>query len=113
MNLKKHRLFRSLCIVFCAMLVVIGGYLLLFRENRTTYTYEELNAMPADELLNLFLENGLIINERLKETFTEKELQDLFKSEFPNLHQGFIVRSDMMYFDLAKRTKEIYDKITK
>ena len=81
-------------------------------DNPTTYTYEELNSLPADQLLNLFIENGLIINEELKEVFTEEELQALFKSEFDTLHIGVTTRNHFMYFDLAEKTKEIYDKIT-
>lgn len=103
---------RLLCIVLCVILMIVGGYILLNYENPTTYTYEELNSLPADQLLNLFIENGLIINEELKEVFTEEELQALFKSEFDTLHMGVTTRSHFMYFDLAEKTKEVYDKIT-
>lgn len=81
-------------------------------EDEKVYTYEELISLPADELLDLFIENGLVINDRLSATFTEEELQELFKSEFELLCQGHIIREDVMYYDLAQRTKEIYQKIS-
>lgn len=34
------------------------------------YTYEELSAMPAGELLDVFIQNGLVINGDLKSAFT-------------------------------------------
>lgn len=102
-------------VLVCIAFVAIGGYALLKEkvpeESPKKYTYEELNALPADELLNLFIENGLVINERLEENFTKEELSKLFKSQFPLLHQGTTSISDIMYNDLAERTKEVFDKI--
>ena len=77
------------------------------------YTYEELIALPGDKLLNLFIENGLEINDELKSTFTEDELQELFKTEFEALHMGISSRSASMYFDLAEKTMVVYEKITR
>ena len=81
-------------------------------ETKSVYTYEELSEMPAEELLNLFIENGLVINDGLKASFTEEEIQILFKEQFDMWHRGISSMSHTMYFDLAKQTKEIYDKIT-
>ena len=78
---------------------------------RTDYTYEELSDMPAEELLDLFICNGLVINDELKESFTEEELQTLFKEHFDLWHIGVSSMSHTMYMDLAEQTKEIYDII--
>ena len=80
-------------------------------ETKSAYTYEELSEMPAEELLNLFVENGLIINDGLKASFTEEEIQILFKAQFDMWHRGISSMNHTMYCDLAKQTKEIYDKI--
>ena len=48
-------------------------------DTSDSYTYEELSEMPANELLDLFIQNGLVINDDLKSSFTEEELQTLFK----------------------------------
>ncbi len=75
------------------------------------YTYEELSEMPAEELLELFIQNGLVINDELKALFTEKELEALFKENFDMWHTGMSVYSYTVYLDLAEQTKAIYDKI--
>lgn len=80
-------------------------------ETRSTYTYEELSEMPAGELLDLFIRNGLVINDDLKASYTEEELQVLFKGHFDMWHTGLSALSSTMYIDLAEQTKVIYDKI--
>ena len=80
-------------------------------EGEQKYTYEELSEMPAEELLDLFVQNGLVINDELKATYTEGELQDLFKEHFEMWHTGMSAMSHTMYIDLAEQTKEIFDKI--
>ena len=75
------------------------------------YTYEELSEMPAKELLDLFIQNGLVINDDLKAAFTDEELQTLFQENFYLWHIGASAHSHTMYCDLAEQTKVIFDKI--
>ena len=75
------------------------------------YTYEELSEMPANELLDLFIQNGLVINDDLKASFTEEELSTLFKENFHLWHTGESAHSYTAFIDLAEQTKVIYDKI--
>lgn len=77
-----------------------------------SYTYEELSEMPAEELLDLFIQNGLVINDDLKASFTEEELQTLFKENFYLWHTGVSAHSDSAFCDLAEQTKVIFDQIT-
>lgn len=51
-------------------------------EEKSLWTYEELSEMPKEELLDLFIQNGLIINDELSTAFTEEELETLFKENF-------------------------------
>ena len=81
-------------------------------EAEQKYTYEELSEMPAEELLDLFIQNGLVINDDLKAAFTDEELQALFKENFHLWHTGVSARSHTMYIDLAEQTKAIFDKMT-
>ena len=110
---------KSVCmIVIFAMLILIAGCSASEEANKSSsdpkrYTHEELIALPGDQLLNVFIENGLEINDRLQSTFTEDELQELFKTEFESWCIGISTRSDTMYFDLAEQTKAIYEKITR
>ncbi len=80
-------------------------------ESEQGYTYEELSEMPAEELLALFLQNGLTINDDLKASFTEEELQTLFKENFHLWHTGVSAHSHTMYCDLAEQTKAVFDQI--
>ncbi len=82
-------------------------------EGEQGYTYEELSEMPAEELLDLFIQNGLVINDDLKAAFTDEELQALFKENFHLWHTGVSAHSHTMYIDLAEQTKAIFDKMTK
>lgn len=75
------------------------------------YTYEELSEMPAEELLDLFIQNGLVISDELKQSYTEEELQSLFKEHFALWHTGVSSMDYTMYMDLAEQTKAIFDKI--
>ena len=67
--------------------------------------------MPAEELLDLFIQNGLVINDDLKAAFTEEELQTLFKENFYLWHTGVSAHSHTMYIELAEQTKAIFDQI--
>ena len=75
------------------------------------YTYEELSEMPANEQLDLFIQNGLVVNDDLKASYTEEELSTLFKENFHLWHTGVSAHSYTAYIDLAEQTKAIYDKI--
>ena len=81
-------------------------------ETKNVYTYEELFEMPAEELLDVFIRNGLVISDELEASFTEEEIQKLFKEQFGLWHIGVSSMSHTMYMDLAEQTKVIYDKIT-
>ncbi len=101
---------KSICILLTvAILTLIVGC----SAPQKIYTHNELTAMPSDQLLNLFVENGLEISDRLQETFTDAEFQSFFKSNFENLCLGYTAEySDVMYSDLADQVKEIYEKLT-
>lgn len=82
-------------------------------ETKGAYTYEELCELPAEELLDLFIQNGLVISDELKQSYTEEELQSLFKEHFVLWHTGVSSMDYTMYIDLAEQTKIIYDSIVK
>ena len=78
---------------------------------RDIYTYEELSEMPAEELFDVFIQNGLVISDEMNALFTEEELQNLFKENFHLWHTGESAHSHTMYIDLEEQTKIVYDKI--
>lgn len=80
-------------------------------NSKPGYTYEELSEMPAEELLDLFIQNGLAITDDVKASFTDEELPALFKENFHLWHTGVSAHSCTMYCDLAEQTKVIFDKL--
>lgn len=77
------------------------------------YTYEKLNAMPDMELYDLFLANGLEVDEDLQKTLTKDQLAEIFKADFELLVKGVSSRSHIGYMKIAKDTKIIYEKLIK
>lgn len=75
------------------------------------YTYEELAAMPAEQLLALFIAQGLEIDESLIADLGFETIQEIFKLEFPHWRKGISSLSHLPYFDLAHQTAEIYAAI--
>ena len=104
--------FAALFLALVCLLAMVGCGQKTVSEEKHCYTYEELEAMPADELLELFIENGLVINDELKSACTEEQLQALFKTGFYHWSKGSTPLSHTMYSDLAKKTKAVYDKLT-
>ena len=105
--------FAALFLALVCLLAMAGcGQSQTVSEDKDYYTYEELEAMPADELLELFIANGLVINDELKESFTEEEIQALFKEGFHYWHTGICPMSWTPYLDLAEKAKAVYDKLT-
>ena len=82
-------------------------------DKKKKYTFEELNAMPAMELYELFLANGLEIDEDLQKILTKDQLAEFFKADFELLLEGVSTRSHMGYMKIAKDTKIIYEKLIK
>ena len=75
----------ALLSVFICVLSLVGGSQQEDQNISTgeqRYTYEELSEMPAEELLDLFIQNGLVINDDLKVAFADEELQAIFKENF-------------------------------
>ena len=101
----------------CADLAIdtemIYNYTAAAKEAKGAYTYEEMCKLPADELLDLFIQNGLIISDELKKSFTEEELRSLFKDNFVLWHTGECLMDYTAYIDLAEQTKIIYESIVR
>lgn len=75
------------------------------------YTYEELVEMPEDQLLDLFVANGLEIDESLISALGMEEIQEIFKKQFEHWRRGISTLSYKAYLDLAQQTEEIYARI--
>ncbi|MBQ6734947.1 MAG: hypothetical protein IJR00_08575 [Lachnospiraceae bacterium] len=106
---------RLLLISLCLCGLLMGGCAVREQSKATEedskVTKEELKDLSADELFDLFIDNGLIINERLAECWSEEEIKEMLKSDFDLLVQGITAYGDLMYFEFADSVKETYEKI--
>lgn len=68
--------------------------------------------MPADELTDLFVANGLVIDGEFREIMTKEEFQELFKRNLFLFSQGITRYGHIIYATLADSAKEVYEKLT-
>ncbi|MBR5970784.1 MAG: hypothetical protein IK016_10645 [Lachnospiraceae bacterium] len=103
------------------MLVATDGGIVSFKKFTSTPTawsidaeplsLEDLQGLSADELFDLFIRNGLVINERMANTLSEEVIKGTLKSQIDILVEGITPCNDIMYWDFADSVKETYEKI--
>ena len=103
---------RILCLALCAAFFLAAWGFLFYEAVKPEYTYAELEAMPADELTDLFVANGLEIDEEFREIMTKEEFQELFKRNLMPFSQGITTYGHVIYSTLADSAKEVYEKLT-
>ena len=103
---------RILCLALCAAFFLAAWGFLFYESVKPEYTYAELEAMPADELTDLFVANGLVIDEEFREIMTKEEFQELFKRNLFLFSQGITTYGHVIYSTLADSAKEVYEKLT-
>lgn len=104
------------------MFVATDGGIVSFKKFTSTPTawsmdveplsLEDLQEMSADELFDLFIRNGLVINERMANTLSEEVIKETLKSQTDILIEGITPCNDIMYWDFADSVKETYEKIS-
>ncbi|MBQ6734945.1 MAG: hypothetical protein IJR00_08565 [Lachnospiraceae bacterium] len=104
------------------MFVATDGGIVSFKKFTSTPTawsmdveplsLEDLQEMSADELFDLFIRNGLVINERMANTLSEEVIKETLKSQIGILVKGITPCNDIMYWDFADSVKETYEKIS-
>ncbi len=87
-----------------ALFVIVG-------MNEKKYTYEELKAMPSEELLALFVDHGMDVDQDLKLAISEDEMAEIFRNEFDLMIQGTTSLNHGGYYEMAQDAQEIYDAI--
>lgn len=76
-----------------------------------SYSHNELLALPAEELYELFIHNGLVVDEELRRYMSDKQIADMLKKEFDMLITGFPQRSHSMYLRFAKEVQIVYEQM--
>jgi len=96
-----------LAVSLCFILVLC---FLTMPKEKKLYTYEELSNMPAMELYELFLEEGLKLPDYYK-SIEKEEIAENLKNNFDLLSQGFIVYNYSEHMEFVRAVKEVYEKI--
>lgn len=88
----------------------------VMRTGEQKYMAEQLRELPAEALLNLFIEHGLKLDDpsiaAMKQDNPE-ELARVFKAEFDLFIQGTTALSHSAWNDMAKQVQKIYQELTK
>lgn len=96
----------SMLLLLCILMIACNG-----NNEEKKYTDEEFSEMTAIELYDVFLENGLELDEDLQKTLTKDQLAEIFKSQFDLLVMGVSSLSHTGYMKMAEDTKVIYENI--
>lgn len=75
------------------------------------YTLEQFHKMPAEALLNIFIEHGLELDDNIA-SLERSELAKVFKGEFDLFIQGTTALNHSDWNDLAKQVQKIYLELT-
>lgn len=104
---------RTTLLYIILMVFIIITFSACNSKKNDTYTKDELKKMSVSDLYEIFISNGLQVDEDLKKVLTDKELAEYIKNDFDLLIEGTTSRGHMGYGKLADDIKEIYSSILK
>lgn len=108
---KRYRFIAALL----AVVLLAGGVIYLVRGGfRKKYSHAELAAMPAEQLLGLFLDNGLKVEDEVFSMYTRAGFAKLFKNHFDVIccSPAGLVVSAFDHLSLSASAREVYEKLT-
>ena len=99
-------------IIICLVIIILSAVIICkFVRTRKTakYTYEQLNALSAKELYEVFIDNGLKVDEELKTYMSDEQIADIvLKGQFDMMIHGDTSRSHYMYKRFAEEVERVY-----
>ena len=98
-------------IIICLVIIILSAVIICkFVGTRKTakYTYEQLNALSAKELYEVFIDNGLKVDEELKTYLTDEQIASVLKGQFDMMIHGTTSRSHYMYKRFAEEVERVY-----
>ena len=98
-------------IIICLVIIILSAVIICkFVGTRKTakYTYEQLNAFSAKELYKVFIDNGLKVDEELKNYLTDEQIASVLKGQFDMMIHGTTSRSHYMYQRFAEEVERVY-----
>lgn len=103
----------KIIVKICGVIFLLFMIFVIRIENPRKYTNEEFQNMSSIVLLNTFIDNGLIIPDKIKENFnnSNEEIAIFLKRNFELFSQGISVYGYTEYFELSESFKDTYDKL--
>ena len=99
-------------IIICLVIIILSAVIIYkFVGTRKTakYTYEQLNALSAKELYEVFIDNGLKVDEELKTYMSDEQIADIvLKGQFDMMIHGRTSCSHYMYKRFAEEVERVY-----
>ena len=98
-------------IIICLVIIILSAVIIYkFVGTRKTakYTYEQLNALSAKELYEVFIDNGLKVDEELRTYMSDEQIASVLKSQFDMMIHGDTSRSHYMYKRFAEEVERVY-----
>lgn len=98
-----------------AVVLLAGGVIYLVRGGfRKKYSHAELAAIPAEQLLDLFLDNGLKVEDEVFSMYTRAGFAKLFQKHFDVIcfKEAGLVVSAFDHLSLSASAREVYEKLT-
>lgn len=97
-------------IIFLVIIILSAVIIYKFVGTRKTakYTYEQLNALSAKELYEVFIDNGLKVDEELRTYMSDEQIASVLKSQFDMMIHGDTSRSHYMYKIFAEEVERVY-----
>ncbi len=105
---KKSNVILVICLIST---LFVASFLLIKNEPMKFYTHGELKSLSEKELYEVFVENGLKVDEELQGYLTEDQIAKMLEEEFDLLVQGYSQRSHSMYLQFGEEVKRVYELI--
>lgn len=103
---------KRILLLLALVAVIVASLSACNSSKSVTYTDAELVKMSASDLYDTLRQNGLQVDDDLKEVLTDKQLAEYIKSDFHLLVDGVTSRSSFGYQKLAEDIKRIHANIT-
>ncbi|MGP1434813.1 MAG: hypothetical protein ACTTKP_11105 [Catonella sp.] len=99
-------------IIICLVIIILSAvvvYKIVETRKTAKYTYEQLNALSAKELYEVFIDNGLKVDEELKTYMSDEEIASIvLKGQFDSMIHGNTSCSHYMYKRFAEEVERVY-----
>ena len=110
-NAKKKKIVLLFVVLMCAFMMSLILYCVKLTNKKYYYTDSQLKEMSAMELYNVFVDNGLDVDE-IQEYRSKEDVAELLKSNLAPFSEGVDTMSSVPP-QFVEDVKNVYDSIIK